>query len=267
MGIIVHHQPANTALLWNIHVWEAAWDGNNVWDTQGTPTGDGVDFQLPEVRDPRKLQFKYHFTSALTGENGWETDDFARRLSRMSPAEIWTFEASARILYQNPYPVGVMFVPGDILTFHVENPPISRPFPADPSVLDEVSLFALGASSWVDAFPAITRIPLSIRPRVRSSFTAGLSIEVSVGNGPSYETVPATLQTDGTWQATPACALDTTMSIDLVPAVGREPKPYDWIDTSRYFTPTASTKRLYTTEGVYGVCTRAATQFSEPPDR
>src|SRR5690349_1251487 len=31
MGIIVHHQPANTALLWNIHAWEAARDGNNVW--------------------------------------------------------------------------------------------------------------------------------------------------------------------------------------------------------------------------------------------
>ncbi|MBV8358398.1 MAG: hypothetical protein JO189_10740 [Deltaproteobacteria bacterium] len=437
MGIIVHHQPANTALLWNIHVWKAAWDGNNVWDTKGISTGDGVEFGLPEVRDPRKLQFKYHFTSALTGENGWEADALTRRLSRTSPAEIWTFEASARILYQNPYPAGVTFVPGDVLTFHVitrnafrggqiyvwdpydssappacfaesardeaqglstfnvtlaewmtagfnlkliqpaannkaavwepdasnrvwrpcdgkslwlksgqcdvrntplslqpvalevlysaslssppqlalqdlvegsvfplvttsvqpydssslfkvakytvsiypeasyavtsqagiENPPISRPFPPDPSVLDKVSRFALGASSWVDAFPAIMRIPLSIKPQVPSSFTAGLSIDISIGNGPSYESVPATLQTDGTWQATLTCALDTTISIDLVSAAGSEPKPYDWIDTSRYFTPTASTRRLYTTEGVYGICTRAATQFSEPPDR
>ncbi|MBV8453639.1 MAG: hypothetical protein JOZ29_15415, partial [Deltaproteobacteria bacterium] len=119
MGIIVHHQPANTGLLWNIRIWEAAWDGNNVWDTKGTPTGDGVDFQIPDIRDCRKFQFKYHFTSAVTGENGWEADDYTRRLSRISPTEIWTFEASARILYQNPYPAGVTFVPGDVLTFHV----------------------------------------------------------------------------------------------------------------------------------------------------
>jgi hypothetical protein len=36
MGITVHHKPADTTVLWNIHVWQAAWDGNNVWDTKGT---------------------------------------------------------------------------------------------------------------------------------------------------------------------------------------------------------------------------------------
>jgi hypothetical protein len=56
-------------------------------------------------------------------------------------------------------------------------------------------------------------------------------------------------------------------SIDLLPAVGSEPKPYAEIDTKRYFTATASTPKLYTTEGVYGVCARGATQFAEPPDR
>jgi Carbohydrate-binding module 48 (Isoamylase N-terminal domain) len=61
--------------------------------------------------------------------------------------------------------------------------------------------------------------------------------------------------------------MDTTTSIDLLPVVGAEPKPYPWIDTSRYFTPTASTPKLYTTEGVYGVCARSATQFAEPADR
>src|SRR5271167_4741721 len=119
MGIIVHHRPANSALLWNVHLWEAAWDGNNVWDTPGTPTDAGVDFELPDVRDARKLQFKYQFTATATGENGWEPDDFTRRLFRISPAEVWTFEASARILYQNPYPAAVTFNPGDVLIFHV----------------------------------------------------------------------------------------------------------------------------------------------------
>jgi 1,4-alpha-glucan branching enzyme len=150
---------------------------------------------------------------------------------------------------------------------NVENPAIQRPYPADPSAPGTVSRFALGAGNWVDAFPAITPIPLSIKPQLASSFRGGLSVQVSIGNGPTYETVPATLQPDGTWQATPNLALDTTTSIDLLPAAGTEPKPYAWIDTSRYFTPTVSTPTLYTTEGVYGVCARGATQFADPPDR
>jgi len=80
MGITVHHRPANYAVVWNMRVWEAAWDGNNVWDTKETRTGDIVDFQLPDAGDPRKLQFKYHSTYPATGQNSWETDDFTRRL-------------------------------------------------------------------------------------------------------------------------------------------------------------------------------------------
>jgi 1,4-alpha-glucan branching enzyme len=436
MGIIVHHKPANNAVLWNIRVWQAAWDGNNVWDTKVTPSGDVVDFQLPDAPDPRKLQFKFHCTSPATGQSTWEADGFTRRLFLTSPAEVWTFESSPRILYQNPFPAGVVFNSGDVLTFqvitqkafrggqiyvwnpydssvqpayfgesarddangvstfrvtltqwmtsgfnlklvqpaannqaavwepdasnrvwrpcdgaslwlksgqcdvrsqplaltpvalevlysaslatppqltlndlvegsvfplacsaqpyggsslfkvatyrvpiypeasyavtsqqNVENPAIQRPYPADPSAPGTVSRFALGAGNWVDAFPAITPIPLSIKPQLASSFRGGLSVQVSIGNGPTYETVPATLQPDGTWQATPNLALDTTTSIDLLPAAGTEPKPYAWIDTSRYFTPTVSTPTLYTTEGVYGVCARGATQFADPPDR
>jgi len=416
-----------------MHVWEAAWDGNNVWDTKGTPTGDGVNFQLPDAPDPRKLQFKYHSADPVTGQS-WEADDFTRRLFLKSPSEVWTFESSPRVLYQNPFPAGVVFKPGDRLTFHakrvpgratlcleslrfqcptslfwrvgaqrqhihlpfdpggvddhrlqsetdappaannqatvwepdasnrvwrpcdgaalwlksgqcdvrstqlaltpvklevlysaslptppqmalqdlvekgpafpllcsatrpyegsprfkvatysvpiyagasyavasqqnVELPAIQRPFPADPSAPEVVSRFALGAGDWIDAFPTIAPIPLSIKSQPVSSFTRGLTAQVSIGNGPAYATVPAALQPDGTWQATLEVALDTTTAIDLLPAVGAEPKPYAWIDTSRYFTPTASTPRLHTTEGVYGVCARAATQFADPPDR
>jgi len=437
MGIIVHYKPANNAALWNMRVWQAAWDGNNVWDTKGTFSGDVVDFQLPDTPDPRKLQFKFHSTSSATGQDTWEADDFTRRLLRTSPTEIWTFESSPRILYQNPFPAGVVFNPGDVLTFqvitqrafrggqlyvwnpydssvqpayfgesarddangvstfrvtlmqwmtsgfnlklmqpaannqapvwepdasnrvwrpfdgaslwlksgqcdvrsrplaltpvalevlysaslttppqltlndlveelvfplacssaqpysgsslfkvatysvpiypeasyavtsqqNVENPAIQRPFPADPSASGTMSRFALGAGDWVDAFPAITPIPLSIKPQLASSFRGGLSVQVSIGNGPTYETVRASLQLDGTWQATLNLALDTTTAIDLLPAVGTEPKPYAWIDTSRYFTPTVSTPTLYTTEGVYGACARGATQFADPPDR
>jgi hypothetical protein len=93
---------------------------------------------------------------------------------------------------------------------NVENPAILRLFPADPSSPDTVSRFVLGASAWVDTFPTIALKARSIKPQPVSSFTGGLSVQVSIGNGPSYETVPATRQLDGTWQATLKVAIDTT---------------------------------------------------------
>ena len=430
MGIIVHHRPANNSVSWNIHIWQAAWDGNMVLDRKGTTNGNVVDFELPDSPDPRKLQFKFYNTV-------WEPDDYIRRLLLISPTEVWTFDSSPRVLYQNPLPAGVVFNSGDVLTFQVitqsafrggqiyvwnpydpsiphanfaesarddahavstfrvtlqpwmtsgfnlklmqparnsqgevwepnasnrvwrpcdgpslwlksgqcdvrsqplaltptvlevlyganltspppltlrdlveavnfpmactstrtyagsslfkvatynapiypeasyavttqgniENPPLQRPYPADPSALGTTSRFVLGAGSWLSAFPSITQIPLSIRPQQPSSFTAGLSVQVSTGNGPVYATVRATQQADGTWQATLALALNTTTAIDLLPAAGTEPKPYAWIDTSRYFTPTPNTPTFYTTEGVYGICARGATHFANPPIR
>ena len=149
---------------------------------------------------------------------------------------------------------------------NVENPSISRPFPADPAALDAVSRFALGASAWLADFPDIAPVPLAIQPLPKSSFGGGVSVQVSMGNGPAYLTVAAAQQADGTWQATAGMALDTTTAIVLQPATGSEPKPYDQILTSRFFTPSSSAT-LHTTEGVYGVCTGGATQFSEPPSR
>ena len=150
---------------------------------------------------------------------------------------------------------------------NVENPPLSRPFPADPTALDAVSLCALGASAWLAAFPQVAPVPLAIQPLAASSFAGGVSVQVSIGNGPPYQTVPATQQSDGTWQATLDLAIATTTAFDLLPAAGSEPTPYAWIDTSRYFTPASAAATLNTTEGVYGVCQRAATQFAEPPSR
>jgi 1,4-alpha-glucan branching enzyme len=437
MGIIVHHQPENHSVLWNMRVWQAAWDGNKVWDNQGTARRSTVDFQLPAVPDARKLQFKFHSASPTTGQNSWEADDFTRRLFLISPSEVWTFEATPRTLKQNPFPSGVSFDPGDVLTFHVitqkafrggqlyvwnaydsdvqpvrfgesarddangvstfsvtltrwmtsgfhlklvqpaansrdavwepdaanrvwcpcdgaslwlksgqcdvrstplgltpvalevlysarlsappqlvlqdlveasvfplvcssvrpyqesslfkvgaydvsiypeaayavtsqqnvESPAIQRPFPANPAVLEAVSRFALGAGPWFEAFPPVMPIPVSIKPQAVSSFTGGLSVQVSIGNGPTHETVFATRQLDGTWEATPSVTLGNSISMDLLPATGTEPKPYAWIDTGRFFTPTAVTPRLFTTEGVYGICSRRATQFADPPSR
>ena len=64
MAITVHHQPANKTLLWRIHFWQSAWDGNIVQDTPGAPSRGTIDFQLPDAPDPRKLQFKFHSTDA-----------------------------------------------------------------------------------------------------------------------------------------------------------------------------------------------------------
>ena len=436
MGIIVHHCPTNNSVPCNIHIWQAAWDGNIVLDRKGTAQGNVVDFELPDSPDPRKLQFKFYYTSSASDQT-WEPDDYIRRLFLISPAEVWTFDSSPRILYRDPFPAGVAFNAGDVLTFQVitqsafrggqiyvwspydpgvpqayyeesarddahavstfkvtlqpwmtsgfnlklmqpakgnrgevwepnasnrvwrpsdgaslwlksgqcdvrsqplaltpttlevlyganlssppaltlqdlvessnfpltctstrpyaesslfnvatynvpiypeasyavitqgnlENPPLQRPYPADPSVLGATSRFVLGASSWVSALPSIAHRPLSIKPQQPSSFTAGLSVQVSTGNGPIYETVRATQQGDGTWQAILDLALDTTTAIDLVPAAGTEPKPYAWIDSSRYFTPAANSPTFYTTEGVYGVCARGVTHFADPPSR
>ena len=435
MGIIVHHQPINPNLSWRMHVWQAAWDGNIVLDSAGTPAGNTIDFQLPDVPDPRKLQFKFHATDS-SGQDIWEDDSFVRRLFLISPPEVWTFEQSPRTLYADPIPPGLSFNAGDALTFHVitqsrfrggklyawnpyapgvphtsfdesarddakgvstfqvtltawmtagfhlklmkpgsnnqlddwepdnsnrvwrpcdgnslwlksgqcdvrtqpltatsvslevlysaklnspppltltdsiegfqisltassvapyagsplfnvasyeaqifpqasysiassglENPPIQRPFPADPTALENVSRFALGASAWLDAFPTVRKVPLSIKPRRASTFQAGVSVQVSLGNGPPYQTVAASLQADGTWQALLDLPLATLTAIDLIAVAGGEPKPYDWIDTSRYFTTPASATILHTTEGVYGICTVGPTQFSDPPDR
>jgi hypothetical protein len=434
MKTLVHHQPVAGGLSWDLHVWEAAWDGNLIWDRKGTLRGATLDFQLPDVSDPRLLQFKYNSTSSATGQAVWEPDDFIRRLYQRAPQEIWTFDFSGRVLYQNPFPAGVTFNPGDVLTvqvitqsqfrggkiyawnpydpanpsaffpqtarvdatftstftvtlaswmtggFHmklmrpgangqadlwepdasirvwrpcdgkslwlksgendvrsqplaltpfalevlypaalpsapvlvlqdvvenlniplaatavatyagsplfkvgtysasiypgaaytvatqnnVENPPLTRPFPADPLA---VSRFAVGASSWLGAFPAIAPATLSIQPHGTTSFGSGVSAQVFMGDGPAYQTVAAIQQPDGSWLANLSVAQNTTSCVRLAPVSGTEAKPYDWIDTGRYFTPAAGTTAFYTTEGVYGICASGETTFAEPPDR
>ena len=118
MKTIVHHQPVTGGLSWKMHAWGAAWNGNSVWDMNGTPNGATLDFQLPDVPDPRKLQFQYNSTNPM-GQMLWEPNSFIRQVFLKVPREIWTFESSARILYQNPFPAGVTFKPSDVLTVRV----------------------------------------------------------------------------------------------------------------------------------------------------
>jgi hypothetical protein len=119
MGIVVHHTPANGGATWSMYVSQPAWDGNKTQDGPGTPIGATVDFELPDVPDPRKLQFKFHWTMPITQLNGWEPDDFIRRVYLVAPPEVWTFEASPRVIYENPCPPAVVFNARDVLAFQV----------------------------------------------------------------------------------------------------------------------------------------------------
>lgn len=117
MNIIVHHSALDTGLSWNLHAWQLAWDGNSVWDPHGTLNSGVIDFEFPDVSDPRELKFKYRSTSLSSGQSTWEPNDFIRQIVQRTPTEIWTFASSGRILYQNPFPAGVSFNVGDVLTF------------------------------------------------------------------------------------------------------------------------------------------------------
>src|SRR5882724_7147120 len=116
MNTKVHHQPIAGGLSWNLHVWTTAWTGTSAWDMDGTPNGAMLDFQLPDVPDVRKLQFKYNSVSPTNNTTTWEADSFVRRIFMTAPVEIWTFELSGRIAYQNPFPPGVVCHTGDVVT-------------------------------------------------------------------------------------------------------------------------------------------------------
>src|SRR5262249_38069578 len=119
MNITVHHQPLDTGLAWTLRAWQLAWNGNTVWDANGISKGELVDFQFPDVSDPRQLSFKYRSTSASSSQTTWEPDDFVRQVVQAMTAEIWTFAYSPRILYEDPAPPGIVFNVGDVLTFKV----------------------------------------------------------------------------------------------------------------------------------------------------
>src|SRR5260370_35236767 len=100
----VHHKPVDPSKAFSLH----AWIGAKSSDAAGTRRGDLIDFLLPELGEIRKLRFKYYSTDA-SGRVEWEPDDFIGRIRLTAPAEIWTFEQAARILYAVPAPPAVSF--------------------------------------------------------------------------------------------------------------------------------------------------------------
>src|ERR1700733_4361299 len=112
------------------------------------------------------------------------------------------------------------------------------------------------------------QVQLSITPKPsNSAFAGGLSVSVTVGKPPPDETVQAAQQPDGTWLAILDVDLNTATTFTLIPANGVESIPYAQLVTSRIYSVTASTTKLYAAEGIYGLCERGPAQFGEPPSR
>lgn len=149
-----------------------------------------------------------------------------------------------------------------------EASPITRSFPANPVAPGDPSRFALGASAWLGEPLAQPRlIELEIRPRASSSFDAGLSLQIAIGNAAAYATASAEPFADGTWTATVPVVDGSTSSIRFFPVAGGEPTPYPRIDTGRYFTPTAGVARYFTAEGIFGITSRGPVTLADPPSR
>ncbi|MGA2256521.1 MAG: alpha-amylase family glycosyl hydrolase [Thermoguttaceae bacterium] len=146
-----------------------------------------------------------------------------------------------------------------------ESPPINRPFPANPADLKQTSRFALGAGAWVKDFPPVTTANLVVVPLSDQSFSSGLNVVLAIGNSVPYATLPTARGAEQNWKASIPVAQSTTTSVRLSPVGATERTPYAWIDTGRYFTPSASAPTYFTTEGVFGVTTRGKTAFAEPP--
>ena len=101
------------------------------------------------------------------------------------------------------------------------------------------------------------QVQLSITPKPsNSAFAGGLSVSVTVGGPPPDETVQAAQQPDGTWLATLNVNLNTATTFTLIPANGVESIPYSQLVTSRIYSVTAATTKLYAAEGIYGLCER-----------
>ncbi len=145
-----------------------------------------------------------------------------------------------------------------------ESPPINRPFPANPADFKQTSRFALGAGAWVKDFPPVTTANLVIVPLSDQSFSSGLNVVLAIGNSAPYATLPAAKGAEMQWQVSIPVAQSTTTSLRLLPAGAAERTPYAWIDTGRYFTPSAIAPTYFTTEGVFGVTSRGKTEFAEP---
>ncbi|HUI64370.1 MAG TPA: alpha-amylase family glycosyl hydrolase, partial [Bacteroidota bacterium] len=148
------------------------------------------------------------------------------------------------------------------------DPALARPFPADPDHVGNPSRLILGSAGWVSAFPTVAAsVTLIAQPKSTSTFAAGVTVLTGVGEAIAHDSVQAARTPDGNWQATVTVVQTLRNWVRLIPVGGNEPKPYDWIDTRRFFTPPAAAAKYHTAEGVYGMATSGPVSFAEPPSR
>ncbi|MBF0436945.1 MAG: hypothetical protein HQL77_16450 [Magnetococcales bacterium] len=143
-------------------------------------------------------------------------------------------------------------------------------FPPDPNDVTVPARFVLGQEGWIDSFPKVipsARIIIEPRPSL-SAFSGGIKLKASVDETQPYESVSATQQTDGSWQATLNVVVGARTYVNFVPENGSESKPYAWINTSRNFDAPSEQTDFFAVEGIFGLTTNnTKTQFGEPPSR
>src|ERR1017187_9909932 len=98
----------------------------------------------------------------------------------------------------------------------------------------------------------IPRIPPRLAP-CRDSLW-----ERAIGSMPFRQSHPSPFRSNLNWHRVSGAGSRSRFPSATVQLMKPYPQPC---------TPTVSTPTLYTTEGVYGVCARGATQFADPPDR
>ncbi len=114
MNLMVHHQFIDAAHR------ISAYDGQQSWDFAGNSTHGSpwLDFLLQGVRFSRLVEFRFRWNDASGGAN-WEREELKRRIRIYQAEDVWSFEDSPRLMYMNPFPSGVAYAAGAILTVHL----------------------------------------------------------------------------------------------------------------------------------------------------
>ena len=118
VSITVHHQAVDSSKAYTLH----AWSGGEHWDVVGSAVGGeggGTDFDLPDVGDPAAIAVQIFCDGWDGGGDVGSRTILCWRIWQAAPAELWTFDITARVLHSEPLPAGVVFQGGDVVTLNV----------------------------------------------------------------------------------------------------------------------------------------------------
>jgi len=110
----------------------------------------------------------------------------------------------------------------------------------------------LGADKWLPRFPEKAEIKIVLRRKPDPALT-GLELQVGVGAAAPYETIAATKQLDGTWQAATTALVGIKLYATPISQPAFDPRTDGLISPQRAFTlKTASPVELHTASGLAG---------------